>query len=163
MKMKIKYCPLLLLALLAPSLFAQPMNSGMAPPPSTNAPPPDKTKLNQMIGSSFGRNLANADIKDLLDYDAILKAMKDQVDGKPEMTEAELKEVSREFSAYMRAKQQIKALEVKKAGEDFLKANAVADGVKTLPDGLQYKIIKTGTGDHPKSNDVVNVKYTGTL
>src|ERR1700743_1087206 len=113
MKMKIKYCPLLLLALLAPSLFAQPMNSAMAPPPSTNAPPPDKTKLNVMIGSSFGRNIGNADIKDMLDYDIILKAMKDQVEGKPEMTETELREVSREFSAYMRAKQQVKALAMK--------------------------------------------------
>jgi FKBP-type peptidyl-prolyl cis-trans isomerase len=162
MKMKIKYCSLLFLALLAPPVFGQPMNMSMAPP-STNAPPPDKQKLNEMIGSSFGRNLAQADIKDMLDFDMIVKAMKDYVDGKPDMNDVELKEVSKQFSAYMNARRQIKALEMKKAGEDFLAKNATADGVKTLPDGLQYKVIKEGSGDHPKSNDVVTVKYQGTL
>jgi len=162
MKMKIKYCPLLFLALLAPAVFGQPMNM-MSPPPSTNAPPPDKEKLNIMIGSSFGRNLMQADIKDLLDFDVIVKAMRDAVDGKPEMTETELREVSKQFSAYMSSKRALKALEMKKEGEEFMKTNAMAEGVKSLPDGLEYKVIKSGTGDHPKSNDVVTVKYAGTL
>jgi FKBP-type peptidyl-prolyl cis-trans isomerase len=135
----------------------------MMPPPATSAPPPDKQKLNVMIGSSFGRNLEQADIKDMLDFDVIVKAMKDSVDGKPEMTETELREVSRQFSAYMNARRQIKALELKKEGEEFLAKNKSAEGVITLPDGLQYKVIKTGTGEHPKSNDVVTVKYVGTL
>ncbi|HWD20024.1 MAG TPA: FKBP-type peptidyl-prolyl cis-trans isomerase [Verrucomicrobiae bacterium] len=161
--MKIKNCSLLFLALSALPVLAQPMTSAMAPPPSTNAPAPDKHKLNVMIGSSLGRQLAQPEIKELLDFDVILSSMKAYVDGKPEMTDAELREVSREFGAYMNGKRQLKALEMKKQGEEFLAKNATADDVKSLSDGLQYKILKAGTGEHPKSNDVVTVKYKGTL
>ena len=43
----------------------------------------------------------------------------------------------------------------KKAGEDFLAANAKKDGVKTLPSGLQYKVIKEGTGAIPADTSLV--------
>jgi len=161
--MKMKYCSWLLLVLLATPVFAQPINKAMSPPPSTNAPPPDKEKLNIMIGSSFGKNLEQADIKNMIDFDILVKAMKEALDGKPEMTDTELREVSRQFSAYMAAKRQLKALETKKEGEDFLAKNASEAGVKKLADGLEYQVIKEGTGEHPKSNDVVTVKYKGTL
>lgn len=49
------------------------------------------------------------------------------------------------------------------AGEAFLEANKSKSGVVTLPDGLQYKIIKKGNGPHPTSSDVVTVNYAGTL
>jgi len=51
----------------------------------------------------------------------------------------------------------------KAAGQAFLSANKTKPGVVTLPDGLQYKIIKEGTGSKPKINDVVTVHYAGTL
>jgi FKBP-type peptidyl-prolyl cis-trans isomerase FklB len=54
-------------------------------------------------------------------------------------------------------------MEEKKQGEDFLAKTAKEEGVKSLPDGLEYKVVKDGSGDHPKSNDVVHVKYKGTL
>jgi len=49
----------------------------------------------------------------------------------------------------------------KKAGEDFLKANAKKDGVKTLESGVQYKVIKEGTGAMPKDTSMVKVHYEG--
>jgi len=49
----------------------------------------------------------------------------------------------------------------KKAGEDFLKANAKKDGVKTLESGVQYKVIKEGTGAMPKDTSLVKVHYEG--
>jgi FKBP-type peptidyl-prolyl cis-trans isomerase FklB len=49
------------------------------------------------------------------------------------------------------------------AGEEFLKANKAKNGVVTLPDGLQYKIITKGNGPKPTSSDVVTVHYAGTL
>ena len=52
-------------------------------------------------------------------------------------------------------------LATKKAGEDFLAENAKKEGVVTLPDGLQYKVITAGTGATPKSTDRVVVKYEG--
>ena len=51
-------------------------------------------------------------------------------------------------------------LEVEKK---FLAENATKDSVMTTPSGLQYKIIKKGTGDIPKANDEVLVHYEGRL
>lgn len=49
----------------------------------------------------------------------------------------------------------------KKQCEDWLAANAKKPGVKTLPSGLQYKVIKEGNGAMPKDTSVVEVKYEG--
>ena len=49
------------------------------------------------------------------------------------------------------------------AGEEFLKANAKKDSVKTTPSGLQYKILTVGTGEVPTKGDKVKVNYEGHL
>jgi FKBP-type peptidyl-prolyl cis-trans isomerase len=49
------------------------------------------------------------------------------------------------------------------SGEEFLKENAKKEGVKTLEGGLQYKVLKEGTGKSPKATDTVEVNYRGTL
>ena len=51
----------------------------------------------------------------------------------------------------------------KKEGEDFLKANAKKEGVKVFPSGVQYKVIKEGTGALPKDTSRVKVHYEGRL
>jgi len=48
-------------------------------------------------------------------------------------------------------------------GQAFLTANATADGVQTTASGLQYKVVKEGTGAKPKATDQVKVHYKGTL
>ncbi len=53
--------------------------------------------------------------------------------------------------------------DTKSAGEAFLAKNKLKTGVITLADGLQYKVIKAGTGDQPTANDTVTVNYAGTL
>lgn len=55
------------------------------------------------------------------------------------------------------------AVTAQQKGEDFLKENAKKEGVKTLPSGLQYKVIKEGAGKTPKATDTVVVHYRGTL
>lgn len=50
----------------------------------------------------------------------------------------------------------------KKENEDFLADNKSKEGVVTLPSGLQYKVIKEGTGAKPKATDKVKVHYHGT-
>jgi FKBP-type peptidyl-prolyl cis-trans isomerase len=47
--------------------------------------------------------------------------------------------------------------------EAFLKDNAKKEGVKTTASGLQYKVLKEGTGKSPKATDTVQVHYKGTL
>ena len=66
--------------------------------------------------------------------------------------------------------QSIKAKEMEKtygpnkeAGEKFLAANAKKDGVKTLPSGVQYKVIKEGNGAIPADTSLVKVHYEGRL
>lgn len=49
------------------------------------------------------------------------------------------------------------------AGQKFLDENKAKEGVVTLPDGLQYKIVKEGTGAKPTATDIVKVHYHGTL
>ena len=49
----------------------------------------------------------------------------------------------------------------KVAGEKFLAANAKKEGVKTLPGGVQYKVIKVGTGKIPTDTSMVKVNYEG--
>ena len=51
----------------------------------------------------------------------------------------------------------------RKAGEEFLKENAKKDGVIVLPSGLQYKVLKQGTGEVPTQSDKVQVNYEGRL
>lgn len=48
-------------------------------------------------------------------------------------------------------------------GQRFLKENATKPGVTTTASGLQYKVLKEGTGRSPKATDVVVVNYRGTL
>ena len=49
----------------------------------------------------------------------------------------------------------------KKAGEDFLAKNAKAEGVQVLPSGVQYKVLKEGTGAIPADTSLVKVHYEG--
>lgn len=51
----------------------------------------------------------------------------------------------------------------KTAGETFLAANKNKEGIVTLPDGLQYKIITAGKGAKPSLKDTVKVHYAGKL
>src|SRR5687767_13994555 len=48
-------------------------------------------------------------------------------------------------------------------GEKFLRENASKEGVKSTASGLQYKVLKEGSGKQPKATDVVSVHYKGTL
>ena len=83
------------------------------------------------------------------------------------MTEQQMREVMAGLQKSMAAKQaeQIKELSDKnqKAGEAFLAENKKKEGVVTRPSGLQYKVLKDGSGETPKATDKVKVNYKGTL
>ena len=51
----------------------------------------------------------------------------------------------------------------KEEGEKFLAENAKKDGVKVLPSGVQYKVIKEGSGKIPADSSLVKVNYEGKL
>lgn len=65
------------------------------------------------------------------------------------------------FSDSRMALQEKKHEAQKKQGEDFLAANKQKEGVITLDNGLQYKVLKEGNGPKPTANDEVEVIYEG--
>ncbi len=78
------------------------------------------------------------------------------------MTVDSAQQVAQEMMRTIKAKNMEKEFGPnKKAGEDFLKENAKKEGVKTLPSGVQYKVIKEGNGVLPKDTSRVRVHYEG--
>ena len=125
-----------------------------------------KDKISYSLGMSMGSNLK----RDLIDIDAdiLARAIKDVLAGaSPLMTEQEVRETIAALQKDLTAKQQDKMKTAGdkngKEGEAFLVANKKKEGVKTLPGGLQYKVLAEGKGNSPKATDTVSVNYRGTL
>jgi FKBP-type peptidyl-prolyl cis-trans isomerase len=124
-----------------------------------------KQKASYSIGYNMGKNLRN--ISSEIDLFIVMQGLVDGEGGdeKAQLEMAEMQKVMMEFQAEMRKKyQEDKKKEGKNnkiEGEKFLKENAKKEGVKVTESGLQYEIIKEGTGPHPKSTDKVNVHYKG--
>jgi FKBP-type peptidyl-prolyl cis-trans isomerase FklB len=57
----------------------------------------------------------------------------------------------------------VKYKDNKEKSEKFIAENAKKEGVKTLPSGVQYKVLKEGTGAKPNDGDNVKVNYEGKL
>lgn len=71
--------------------------------------------------------------------------------------------VAKQMAYYKKVESERKYGDNRKAGEEFLKANAKKDSVKTTASGLQYKILVAGKGEKPTENDRVKVDYEGRL
>lgn len=91
----------------------------------------------------------------------LFAAMKEKgVQMKPEVAEAFFRATMEKYHQEKMKKQFGANLA---AGEKFLADNKTKPGVITLPDGLQYQILKKGNGPTPKATDRVQVNYKGTL
>jgi FKBP-type peptidyl-prolyl cis-trans isomerase len=126
----------------------------------------DKEKISYSIGMDIGGNLKRGSVE--VDPDLLAKGLKDSYGGgKTILTEDQARQAIAEFQKTLMAKQaetMQKLSEKNKAdGEKFLAENAKKEGVKTLPSGLQYKEIASGTGKSPKTTDTVTTHYKGTL
>ena len=117
-------------------------------------------KVSYALGLSIGNNFQNSGIKDLQVEDFV-QGLKDVLtESKTAISYDEAKQVINEYFT----KLQQERLEInKKAGEEFLNINKHKAGVVELPSGLQYEILKKGTGETPKANDKVKCHYHGTL
>jgi FKBP-type peptidyl-prolyl cis-trans isomerase FklB len=125
-----------------------------------------KDKVSYSIGMEIGKNLKTQSLD--VNPEFLAKGLKDSFsDGKPLMTDDEMREVLIGFQKEMMAKQQELAKQLgeknQKEGDAFLAENKKKEGVITLPSGLQYKVIKAGSGNKPKATDNVSVHYQGTL
>lgn len=125
-----------------------------------------KDKLSYSIGVDIGKTVKTLSFD--VNLDALTQGVKDAIaGGKTALTEDEMRTIMGAFQKEMVAKEQerIKALaEKNKKDEDaFLVENKKKEGVVTLPSGLQYKVIKEGSGQMPKADSTVVVHYRGRL
>jgi FKBP-type peptidyl-prolyl cis-trans isomerase len=111
------------------------------------------------LGMNIGTNLAVDGI--LPNSEQFLKGMKDVLSGgKTRFTEDEaIEKIQAAYSAMLEER----GKESMQKGIDFLVENGKKVGVKTTSSGLQYEIIKEGTGAKPSASDIVKVHYEGKL
>lgn len=126
----------------------------------------DKDRESYAIGIDLARNLKRQAV--VAQPEALAQGIRDELSGaKLLMSEEEIHQALTVFETEMKKRRaqtlNTLAAENKKAGEAFLAQNKTKKGVVTLPDGLQYKIIKEGTGKKPTEADTVQVSYRGTL
>ncbi|HVN57199.1 MAG TPA: FKBP-type peptidyl-prolyl cis-trans isomerase [Bacteroidales bacterium] len=125
------------------------------------------------LSYAFGVNIFNSLKQDsiVLSPELIAKGMKEAAAGKAFLDNTSSRGyIISVMNKREKAKQQkeaelnkIKYKGLIEQGDSFLKANKEKPGVIVTPSGLQYKVIKMGTGAKPTSQDVVRVNYTGTL
>ncbi|MGD0932205.1 MAG: FKBP-type peptidyl-prolyl cis-trans isomerase [Candidatus Korobacteraceae bacterium] len=143
-----------------------------APAAETPAPagdaalPTQKDKLSYALGMNIGRGLH----KDSVDVNPtiLMRGLKDAMAGgttlmTDEQAQATIMELQGQLRAKLEAQRKASEATNKKDGEAFLAANKTKPGVITLPSGLQYKILKEGTGTKPTPTDSVECNYKGTL
>jgi FKBP-type peptidyl-prolyl cis-trans isomerase FklB len=143
--------------------------TGAAATTKTPAPLTLKTqnqKASYAIGMNIGRNLKRDSVE--VDPAVLIRGLKDALAGnKLLLTDEEAKAALTALQAEVRGKEEAKikaaAVENKKTGEAFLAGNKTKEGVVTLPSGLQYKVVKEGTGPKPTAEDTVLCHYRGTL
>jgi FKBP-type peptidyl-prolyl cis-trans isomerase FklB len=138
--------------------------------PTHAATPVALTTEKEKRSYALGMNIGESVKQDNLDLDPAIvsQALKDALSGgKMLMTDAEAKEVLGKLRSEVIAKRQAEMQKAgesnKAAGQQFLAENKAKTGVVTLPSGLQYKILKEGTGPKPTAADTVVCNYRGTL
>ena len=171
--------------LLGNALAQTPATTQQAPAAKTQQPPAAKTgqkpavtsptvltlktqkdKNSYAIGMSVAKNLQRQSLD--VDTAIVARGLKDAMaGGKTLLTDQEAQALLTEMQAEARKKQeekmQVAGEANKKEGDAFLAANKTKDGVVTLPSGLQYKVLKEGTGPKPAVTDSVVCNYRGTL
>ncbi|MEX2212906.1 MAG: FKBP-type peptidyl-prolyl cis-trans isomerase [Phycisphaeraceae bacterium] len=134
-----------------------------------------KEKVSYVIGLNIGRSMARDAIE--VDADVLLKGIKDALAGEgtkllltEEQMAAAIQAFQQELEAKAAAKQE-EAMAARKAlgeknqkeGAEYLAKNKTREGVKTTASGLQYEVLKQGTGKTPTAKDTVRTHYKGTL
>jgi len=133
---------------------------------STNVLSDEKSKVSYAIGLRIGTGWKQNGID--VDDTLVLRGLQDAQSGAtPLLSDDEVKTTLTQFQKTMQQKAMAlraeQGLKNKTEGEAFLATNKNNPGVITLPDGLQYKVIKDGDGPIPTSTSTVTVNYRGTF
>lgn len=131
----------------------------------SHVPKSDKEKASYAIGVDMGSSVKALPVE--LPTDFIVQGLRDAIQGKPALSQEEMKtaigNLQKEVQEKAEAKHKADTATNAAASKKFLEENAKKEGVKTTASGLQYKIIKEGKGAKPTLDDTVVVKYKGTL
>lgn len=135
-----------------------------APGPPSVTPSQQRQQVSVMIGMDLAEQLGP--IRDDVDLDIAFQTVREQLAGKtPRLSATERDWVRREFSAYLRDKrgQERQRLIAKnqQLADQFFATNAAKPGVTTTKSGLQYQVLKEGTGPRPGADDTVRMHYIG--
>jgi FKBP-type peptidyl-prolyl cis-trans isomerase FklB len=156
LQMKLKYLtPLAVLAFVAPALADNP-----------TVLKDQRDKASYSIGINIGSGMKANGLD--LNTEALVAGLEDGISGaKGQLSDKERQEILMTFEQDLQKKETERLKQLaeknKKAGAEFLAANKAKEGVKTLPSGLQYKVLAEGNGPQPKPTDQITVNYRGTL
>jgi FKBP-type peptidyl-prolyl cis-trans isomerase FklB len=150
--------------LLAASGLAAPLVLAHAQDPAASPAPADPPSY--IIGTNIAGNLKEQGVD--INLESLLAGMKDVLEGDgSRFSAAEAQEIMTRFQETLQEKAQKGAAEAgarnANEGAEFLKKNSTREGVKSTASGLQYEVIKEGTGPKPTAADTVRVHYHGTL
>lgn len=111
------------------------------------------------LGVLFAQNFKNGE-KLNIDANAMAKGFQDAVAGTETI---KVEQANQLFSQFMANQNKSKYATTLEKGAKFLEENGKRPGVKTTASGLQYEVMKEGTGPMPKATDKVTTHYHGTL
>lgn len=117
-------------------------------------------KISYALGLSIGNNILNTGIQNL-NLAKLSKGIQDILESKQQ--EISTEEAQELLNSYFEELQQKMTEQQQIAGKAFLAENAKRENVVSLPSGLQYEIMVTGTGAKPGASDSVKCHYHGTL
>lgn len=134
--------------------------------PGSKPPTVAKDKVGFLVGTDVGRSLTP--IKDEIDMPVLLQGMRTlMVSGKSLLTEAEMDQVREAFSKRMQVREEARTADAGRKnaeeGAAFLAKNKSIKGVIATASGLQYMVLRQGTGQRPRPSDRVRVHYQGAL
>lgn len=135
-------------------------------PKAPKAPDVSKQEVGRLVSMDLGPSLVG--IKDEIDLPIVYRALGDLLAGQaPVLDEATRTAVHNEFTAMVKQKMEAKragqSTANRDAGQKFLAENKTKKGVFTTGSGLQYMVLRQGSGARPKPSDRVRVNYHGTL
>ncbi len=122
----------------------------------------DSEKYSYAIGVNFAQSLLRQGVP--IDADAVYMALQDSLSGGDlRLTADVMSDALRAEAQRAGERKRAMAGENLKRGKDFMAQNKDKEGVTTLPNGIQYEVLRKGDGEQPTAKDSVTVHYVGSL
>ena len=125
-----------------------------------------KDKESYSLGYQFGQGLKHQGLD--INVEVYTSGIRDALAGtNPQLSQEELQKTVLEVQKRVVAARQKELKEMAEknlsAGKAFMEENQKKEGIKTLPSGLQYKVLAEGSGKAPQATNSVTVNYRGTF